>query len=57
MKVMLDTNIFISMIFLELPFELVYTPKALDLGIFLKCVTQRIRQYWQRRSWRELMYL
>lgn len=53
MRVMLDTNIFISMIFfpstqtrklakrkfldqffLELPFELVYTPKVLDLSEF-----------------------
>ena len=40
MRIMLDTNIFISMIFfpsrqtVELPFELVYTPKVLDLGEF-----------------------
>lgn len=40
MRVMLDTNIFISMIFFpsaqtrELPFELVYTPKTLNFNEF-----------------------
>ena len=42
MRIMLDTNIFISMIFfpsvqtrfMELPFELVYTPEELDADEF-----------------------
>lgn len=40
MRVMLGSNVFISMIFFpfvqtkELPFELVYTPKTLDLNEF-----------------------